>query len=65
MSFEKVELPAMITKLCCESGKVTVRYSTEVKEDGVSILVNSEEKEMVLEGMDDCLAKIAKAIVRV
>jgi len=65
MAFEKVQLPATITNMCCETGQVSVLYCTEVREDGVSILMGSETVEMVLENMDECLAKIAVAIARV
>jgi|GEM_PF-3481724 len=64
MSFVNEELPASISKMCCQTGKITVVYTNLVKEDGVSILAQSKEVEMVLEGMDECLAKIAKAISR-
>jgi len=65
MSFEKVQLPATISQMCCQTGKVTVLYCTEIKENGVSIMVNTESVDMVLEGLDDCLIRIAAAIARV
>lgn len=64
MEIVNEKLPALITQLCCESGNVTVLYRTVTKENDKSILMRSEEKEMTLEGMDECLAKIAKAISR-
>ena len=64
MSFESEELLPVISAMCFESGKVTVTYSTVIKEDGKSIFVKAHEKELILEGMDECLAKIAKAIAR-
>jgi len=64
MAHVKEALPAMITEMNCETGEVTVCYCSELKEDGVSILAESEMVEMKLVGMDECLAKIAKAIAR-
>jgi len=64
MAFITEELPASIGKLCLETGVANIIYTNIVKEDGVSILAKTEEKEMTLVGLDSSLAAIAAAIVR-